>query len=167
MRKVTGNLELDFDMDVFKSEKETGHKNYSFAHYIKSYGNIENRVDDVLDAYFMFCSLSVTNIDLARAFYFLMNKGVTLLGERITTHRHCKRLNSLMFTCGTYDEVGEFAYTVGLPVKSGVSGAISGCLPDQYSISVWSPELNKKGNSFAGLKALEQLTSMLDKSYLS
>ena len=167
MRKVSGNHELKINQEVYQCEKDTGFKNYSFGHYIKSYGNIENDVDLVLDAYFQFCSLDITNIDLCRSFYFLMNQGVSILGQRVTTHRHCKRINSIMFTCGTYDEVGEFAYTVGLPVKSGVSGAIGGCLPDQYAVCVWSPELNKKGNSFLGHKALEALTTMLDKSYLS
>ena len=69
-----------------------------------------------------------------------------------------------MLTCGTYDEVGDFAYFVGLPVKSGVSGAIGGCLPNFYSVCVWSPELNRKGNSYLGFKALEELTTRLDRS---
>ena len=167
MKKVTGNFELKIDQKIYLSEKETGHKNYSFAHYMKSYGNIRNEVEDVLDLYFKFCSLELNNVELAKAFYFLSNKGLDLDGNRITTHRHCKRINSLMFTSGTYNEVGDFAYLVGLPVKSGVSGAIAGCLPNEFSVSVWSPELNKKGNSYLGFKALEELTTVLDKSYLS
>lgn len=167
MIEVTGNKSLEIDLKVYQSEKETGHKNYAFAHYMKSFGNIKNSVDQVIDLYFKFCSLRVNNIDLARAFYFLSNKGVSLSGSQITSHRHCKRINSLMFTSGTYNEVGDFAYLVGLPVKSGVSGAIAGCLPGQYSVSVWSPELNKKGNSLLGFKALEELTTILDTSFLS
>lgn len=159
--------DLILDRDVYLSEKETGHKNYSFCSYMKSYGNIENPVDEVCDLYFKFCSLKVNNLDLAKIFFYLSNKGISLNNKRITTHRHCKRINSLMFTCGTYNEVGDFAYLVGLPVKSGVSGAIAGCLPGNYSVSVWSPELNKKGNSYLGFKALEMLTTLMDKSYLS
>lgn len=167
VRKASGNPDIDIDQNIFKSEKLTGNKNYAFAHYMKSYGNITHHIKDVLDVYFQFCSLSLNNKDLARTFYYLMNQGKSLDGDEITSSRHCKRINSLMFTCGTYDEVGDFSYLVGLPVKSGVSGAIAGCLPGQYSVSVWSPELNPKGNSFLGFKALELLTTLLDKSYLS
>ncbi len=167
IKELSGNTKLEVNKKIFESEKKSGHKNYSFAHYMKSYGNIENEVEDVLDTYFSFCSICMSNIDLAKSFYYLMNRGVSLSGQVVTSYRHCKRINSLMFTSGTYNEVGDFAYLVGLPVKSGVSGAIAGCLPDQYSVSVWSPELNQKGNSFLGFKALEQLTTMLDQSYLS
>ncbi len=167
MRRITGNETLQIDDKIYKSEKFNGHKNYAFANYIKSYGNIYNDVEDVLDVYFKFCSLSLTNLDLTKAFYYLMNKGQSLEGFQVTTPRHCKRINSLMFTCGTYNEVGDFAYLVGLPVKSSVSGAIAGCLPGAYTVSVWSPELNEKGNSYLGFKALEQLTTELDSSYLS
>ena len=167
MKTICDNPNLEIDKVVYESEKRSGHKNYAFAQYMKSYGNIINEVDDVIDLYFQFCSLKVTNTCLAKAFYFLSNRGLDMKGNRITTYRHCKRINSLMFTCGTYNEVGDFAYLVGLPVKSGVSGAIGGCLPDNYSVSVWSPELNTKGNSYLGFKALEELTTVLDKSYLS
>ncbi len=167
VRKITGNNELTIQHEIYLSEKASGYKNFAFAHYMKSYDNLNHDVEEVLDLYFQTCSLYLTNIDLAKAFYFLSNKGISLYGDRVTSHRHCKRINSLMFTCGTYNEVGDFAYLVGLPVKSGVSGAIAGCLPNEYSVSVWSPELNRKGNSYLGFKALELLTTLLDTSYLS
>lgn len=167
VRRSTGNDKIQIDKEVYDSEKATGHANYAFAHYMKAHGNIINKVDDVLDIYFQFCSLKLNNIDLAKGFYYLGHKGIGINGDKLTSYRHCKRINSIMFTCGTYDEVGDFAYLVGLPLKSGVSGAIAGCLPNQYSVSVWSPELNKKGNSYLGFKALEQLTTMMDTSLMA
>lgn len=68
-------------------------------------------------------------------------------------------MNALMLTCGTYDAVGEFAYRVGLPAKSGVGEGILACLPGKFSICVWSPRLSEKGNSVAGAKALELFTT--------
>jgi glutaminase len=167
VRSATGNQAIEIDEKVYACEKATGYANYSFAYYMKSHGNIMNEVEEVLDIYFRFCSLRINNLDLAKCFYYLGHKGYSIDGDLLTSYRHCKRINSIMFTCGTYDEVGDFAYLVGLPVKSGVSGAIAGCLPNNYSVSVWSPELNPKGNSYLGFKALEQLTTMLDTSLMS
>ena len=65
-----------------------------------------------------------------------------------------------MQTCGFYDEAGEFSFEVGLPGKSGVGGGIVAIHPEQYAVAVWSPILNKKGNSELGMAALEKLTTM-------
>ncbi|MGB3150329.1 MAG: glutaminase, partial [Maribacter sp.] len=68
-------------------------------------------------------------------------------------------INSIMLTCGFYDEAGEFAFIVGLPGKSGVGGGIVALLPNNYCVATWSPGLNKKGNSKLGMMALERLTT--------
>ena len=69
-----------------------------------------------------------------------------------------------MQLCGFYDEAGEFSFRVGLPGKSGVGGGIIAIHPDKYSIAVWSPKLNKKGNSLLGIKFLEMFTSEIETS---
>jgi glutaminase len=69
-----------------------------------------------------------------------------------------------MLTCGFYDEAGEFAFRVGLPGKSGVSGSIVAINPGEYCIAVWSPKLNVNGNSYKGIKVLEALTSKTQSS---
>jgi glutaminase len=97
---------------------------------------------------------------LSRSFLYLSNHGLIPKTEnRILTQSQAKRINTLMLSCGTYDEAGDFAYLVGMPGKSGVGGGIAAIIPNELSIAVWSPALNKKGNSLAGLKALELFTS--------
>ncbi len=91
---------------------------------------------------------------------FLANNGVSpVTGDTVISPNQAKKINSLLLTCGMYDAVGDFAYRVGLPAKSGVGGGIVAIVPGQMTISVWSPELDKNGNSLAGVKALELFTT--------
>ena len=83
---------------------------------------------------------------------------------RVMNSSKTKRINALMQTCGFYDEAGEFSFKVGLPGKSGVGGGIVAVHPKKYAVTVWSPRLNKKGNSYLGMKALEMLTTKTELS---
>ena len=76
-----------------------------------------------------------------------------------TVKKTVKRINAIMMTCGLYNSVGDFAYRVGIPAKSGVSGAIGGVIPGYLSLAVWSPGLDENGNSLAGIKAMELFTT--------
>jgi len=158
-RKLSGNPKVDYDNEIAGSERDTGFRNAALANFMKSYSNIHNPVEAVLDTYFHQCSIRMSCRDLSNTFLFLANSGLTLQGERILTLRETKRINALMQTCGTYDAVGDFAYRVGIPAKSGVGGGIVGIIPKQMSIAVWSPELNAQGNSVLGSKALELFTT--------
>lgn len=160
VREHTGNKKIDFDLNVAASEKKNGYRNAALANFLKSCGNLKNRVEDVLNTYYLQCSLSMNCIDLAKGFLFLANHGISpLSGKQVLSISHAKRINSLMLTCGTYDGVGEFAYRVGLPGKSGVAGGIIALIPGQLCVSVWSPGLNSKGNSLLGILALERFTT--------
>ncbi|MFN4257495.1 MAG: glutaminase, partial [Saprospiraceae bacterium] len=124
-----------------------------------------NDVDRVLDVYFHQCSIEMSCAELAQAMQFFSHHGTDpLSGEQVLNSSQTKRLNAVMQTCGFYDEAGEFTFAVGLPGKSGVGGGIAALLPGQYTIAVWSPELNAKGNSVLGMKALELFTTMTGKS---
>ena len=69
-----------------------------------------------------------------------------------------------MMTCGMYDGSGEFAVNVGVPAESGVGGGIMAVVPGKMGIGLYSPALDSKGNSIAGIKALEMLSEKLDLS---
>lgn len=153
--------DIDFDHDVARSERETGFRNAAMAYFLKSFGNLENDPVRVLDAYFHHCSLAMSCKQLARAGIYLANGGKPFGdGQPVIKPNQAKYINSLMLTCGTYDSVGDFAYRVGLPGKSGVGGGILAVMPNRFSICVWSPGLNSSGNSLAGTKALELFTTL-------
>lgn len=100
-------------------------------------------------------------MDLARSFLFLANHGIIPGNDkRILTISESKRISSLMLTCGLYDESGDFAFRAGMPGKSGVGGGIVAIIPKELAICVWSPELDKYGNSYLGVETLERFTTM-------
>lgn len=158
-RQESRNSFIDIDAEVARSEAEHGHRNASLAHFLASYGNLENPVEAVLDAYINQCSLEMSCQDLALAGRFLSCNGRGADGTALLSPAQTKRINAVMLTCGTYDAAGEFAYRVGLPGKSGVGGGIIAVVPDNCTICVWSPGLGPSGNSLAGVAALDALTT--------
>lgn len=159
IREISGCDTINYNLKVAKSEKDTGFRNAALTNFLKSFGNINNDVDQVLDFYFHQCSIEMSCKELADAFFFFANEGVSKKEKQILTSSQVKRINALMQTCGFYDESGEFTYKVGLPGKSGIGGGIAAVLPKQFSVATWNPRLNEKGNSELGMYALEQLTT--------
>lgn len=159
IRRAASNPSIDYDLAVADAERETGHRNRALANFLKAFGNLHNDADEVLDAYFRLCSVSMSCVELAAAFHYLASGGRSPAGEDIATPRQVKRVNAVMLTCGVYDEAGDYAYRVGLPAKSGVGGGVVGVMPGKFVAAVWSPGLSAKGNSLAGTMALELLTT--------
>lgn len=159
VQNIANDDTIAYDVDVAKSEKRTGFQNYAAANLLKSYGNLNNNVDVVLDFYFHQCSLSMSCAQLTNTFYMFMNHGKCRRNNTYLTVTQVKRINAIMLTCGFYDEAGEFAFEVGLPGKSGVGGGIVAFLPNKFCVATWSPGLNPKGNSKLGMLALEKLTT--------
>lgn len=156
---------VHFNERVARSERAHCDRNAAMAHFMKSFGNLQNPVDLVLDAYCRYCAIEMSCEDLARSVMFLANRGrVPWSGEVVLNSSMSKRLNALMLTCGTYDAAGDFAFRVGLPAKSGVGGGIVAVIPGECGICVWSPRLDESGNSNAGSTALEMLTTMTGRS---
>ncbi|RKG95788.1 glutaminase [Corallococcus sp. CA053C] len=160
LRVESGNPAVDFDAVIAASEAEHGHRNSALAHFMASYGNMEGSVPEVLEHYFWQCSLAMSCADLARACGFLARHGQRADGARLLTRSQAKQVNAVMLTCGTYDAAGEFAYRVGLPGKSGVGGGIVAIIPNRCALCVWSPGLDARGNSVAGVEALDRFTTL-------
>lgn len=159
VRELAHDESIDYSDAIAESERQTGFNNYAAANLLKSFGNLHNEVEDVLDFYFHQCSIMMSCEQLTNAFIVFSNKGKCLKNIRHLSAEKVKRINAIMLTCGFYDEAGEFAFEVGLPGKSGVGGGIVALLPQYYTIATWAPALNPQGNSYLGMKALELFTS--------
>ncbi|MFJ3496347.1 glutaminase [Streptomyces sp. NPDC086091] len=160
LRAESGNDRLGFDTGVAASEAAHGDRNAALAHFMASYGNIDTPVPVLLDQYFRQCSITASCADLALATGFLARHGVRADGSRLLTRSQAKQVNAVMLTCGTYDAAGDFAYRVGLPGKSGVGGGIIAVVPGRCTLCVWSPGLDERGNSVAGVAALDRFTTL-------
>ena len=160
IREISANPQLSFDPRVANSEMEHGDRNLALARFMKSFNNFENDVFASVMTYFKHCAIVMNTEELSRSMLFLAFGGTDpISGKEFVSTRKAKRINAVMLTCGHYDASGEFAFHVGLPAKSGVGGGIAATVPGKMSIAVWSPGLNKYGNSHAGTLALEKFTT--------
>ncbi len=165
IRELSGINNINFNSRVAESEKSTGFINMALVNFMKSFGNIHNDINQVMDLYFNICSIEMSCMELSKSFLFLANNGVVpYSGRRILSPSRTKRANALMQSCGFYDESGEFTFKVGLPGKSGIGGGIVAIHPQRYCITVWSPPLNPKGNSYKGMLFLEEFTTRTELS---
>jgi len=165
LKNLSKSNSISYSNKITASEKKVGYRNAALCNFLKSFHNIDNDPTDVLDFYFKMCSIEMSCEELSQLFLFLANGGCTLhKNNRIITRSQTKRINALMQTCGFYDESGDFAFRVGLPGKSGVGGGIVAVHPKEYAIAVWSPPLNQKGNSYKGMRFLEEFTTRTELS---
>jgi len=131
VREIGSNQSIHYCESTAKSEEEFGFRNKALCNFMKS-----------------------------RTFLFLANSHCSnAKGDKFIELNQAKRINAIMQTCGFYDESGDFSFKVGLPGKSGVGGGIVAIHPGNYTIAVWSPRLNEKGNSYRGMKLLESFTT--------
>jgi glutaminase len=153
---------LAVDDNVYQSESRTGHRNRAIAHLLLNFGMVHDEVETALELYFKQCSILVSCRDLAMMSSTLANMGVNpATGEQAFDVRCVKDVLSIMFTCGMYDFSGQWAYHVGVPAKSGVSGGVIAVVNRQMGIATYSPRLDQFGNSVRGIKVCQELASRL------
>ena len=153
---------LSVDMDVYESERRTGHRNRAIAHLLLNFGLVHDEAEAALDLYFRQCAISVTCRDLGNMAATLGNMGTNpLTGKGAFDIYSVKDMLSIMFTCGMYDYSGQWAYRVGVPAKSGVSGGVIAVVNRQLGIATYSPRLDSHGNSRRGIEVCVELASRL------
>ena len=154
------NEECEVNFEVFMSEKSTAHRNRAIAHLMKHFSVMDSDIDETLDLYFQQCSLNATVEGLAQAAATLANKGThPITKTEIIPPEFVTKTLSLMFTCGMYDSAGEWAFNIGVPAKSGVSGALFAVVPGHFGIAIHSPRIDEHGHSIRGQKVLQDLAT--------
>lgn len=159
-RRLGGGAKAGFSNAVYLSEKEKGDRNYALGYFMKEKKVFPEDTDliDTLEFYFQCCSIETTCERSAVMAAALANGGVCpITNERIFRFETVRACLSLMYSCGMYDFSGEFAFTVGLPAKSGVSGAMMVVVPNVLGLCIWSPRLDALGNSVRGLAFCNEL----------
>ncbi|XP_055016471.1 glutaminase 2b isoform X2 [Boleophthalmus pectinirostris] len=162
VKKMTGQEYVGFSNATFQSEKETGDRNFAIGYYMKEKKCFPPGADmiDALDFYFQLCSIEVNCESGSIMAATLANGGICpITGERVLSAEAVRNTLSLMYSCGMYDFSGEMAFHVGLPAKSGVSGAILLVIPNVMGVLCWSPPLDRVGNSVRGIHFCQELVS--------
>ena len=154
--------DIELNEKVYRSESETGDRNRAITYLLKSKGVLQGDPDKTLDMYFRMCSLNVNARSLANMGLILANGGQNPYnGKHIIHPAYIRVIKSLMYTCGLYDESGEYGVLVGIPSKSGVGGGIIGAVDNLYGIGTYGPALNQKGNSVGGISAMQHMSHLL------
>lgn len=160
--RFSGNDKLTVDEDVFAREFETADRNRAISYLMRSLGMIGPDVEDNLALYLRHCSVKVTVRDLAVMAATLANGGINpATGVRALEAKYVRDILSVMYMCGMYNAAGEWAYSIGIPAKSGVSGAIMAVVPGKLGIAVYSPGLDAFGTSVRGAKVCKEFSSRL------
>ena len=159
---VIAGRQLSLDRAVYESERRTGHRNRAIAHLLLNFGLVHEEAEAALDVYFKQCSILLTCRDLATMAATLSNMGRhPITGRSAYSPTHVKDMLSIMFTCGMYDYSGQWAYRVGVPAKSGVSGGVITVVNRQLGIGTYSPRLDPYGNSCRGTEVCVDLAARL------
>lgn len=156
-RQITDNANIDYNREIYLSEKATGDKNRAMAYLMKSRDFIKGDVEDILDIYFKQCSIEVTTHDIAKMGLFIASRGDDILKDKAN-----RIVTSIMATSGMYNFSGEYSTMVGIPSKSGVGGGIMGTIPNKMGIGVYNPSLDEYGNSIVGIGIMKDISDKLN-----
>lgn len=162
LRRCAGNDALGVDGDTLEAELRGADRNRATAYLMRADGMLSGDVDAILELYLQQCAVHVTCRDLAVMAATLANGAVNpVTGRRALPRKYVRDVLSVMYTCGMYDFAGEWAYSVGVPAKSGVSGGLLVVIPGKVGLGLYSPGLDRFGNSVRGTRVCQEFSERL------
>jgi glutaminase len=148
--------------EVYKSESDTNFRNRGIAWILYNGENLFCDPTEAVDVYTKQCSIGVNTKQLAVMGATLANGGVNpITHQRCLDEKYVPRVLAVMTMAGFYDESGQWAYTAGLPAKTGVGGGIVAVVPGQMAIVGFAPPLTEAGNSIRATKAINFIDDQL------
>lgn len=164
-KSMAAGEHVGFNNATFLSEREAADRNFAIGHYMKENKCFPPNINlrNVMDFYFQLCSLEVNCLTVSMMAACLANGGICPITEkRIFDSKAVRDVLSLMHSCGMYDYSGQFAFTVGLPAKSGVSGCTMVVIPNVGGLGLFSPPLDSYGNSVRSLQFCNELVNQFN-----
>lgn len=161
-KRLAGEENLGFNNAVFLSEREAADRNYALGFYMREYNCYPDKTNlrEIMDYYFQCCAMEANCETMAVIAATLANGGICpITEEKVLKPDSVRDVLSLMHSCGMYDYSGQFAFKVGIPAKSGVSGSLLLVIPNVMGICTWSPPLDPLGNSCRGVQFCEELVN--------
>jgi glutaminase len=153
---------LEIMDSVYKSVSQSNYHNRAVVNLLQADGWLGADSASTLDVYNKQSCVAVTARQLAAMGATLANGGTNPLnGKQVLAEDLVDEVLSLMTMNGFYDESGWWAYTAGLPAKSGVGGGIVAIAPGKMAIVGYSPRLSEAGNSVRGMKAIQSISEDL------
>lgn len=159
---LAGGRKPGFSNATYLSERGTADRNFALGYFMREKKAFPPNTDLVaaLEFYFQCCSIEMTAESMSMVAATLANGGVCpTTGRRVLQPATVQKCLSMMYSCGMYDYSGAWAFHVGLPAKSGVSGAILVVVPNVLGLCVWSPRLDAQGNSVRGIEFCRELVA--------
>ncbi|XP_076284014.1 glutaminase isoform X6 [Lasioglossum baleicum] len=161
-KRLAGGENLGFNNAVFLSEREAADRNYALGFYMREHNCYPDKTNlrEIMDFYFQCCAMEANCDTMAVMGATLANGGICpITEEKVLKPDSVRDVLSLMHSCGMYDYSGQFAFKVGIPAKSGVSGSLLVVIPNVMGICTWSPPLDPLGNSCRGVQFCEELVT--------
>jgi len=159
-QKLAGGSKINFSNTIFLSERDTADRNKALAYFMSEHEAFPKgtHLMDTLDLYFQCCSMEVDVKTMSNIAATIANNGVDPITKTpVLSYKTVHSLLILLFSCGMYDYSGQWAFEVGLPAKSGVSGCIFVSIPNLLGLCIYSPPLDFRGNSVRGLEFCRRL----------
>ncbi|OXA50400.1 Glutaminase liver isoform, mitochondrial [Folsomia candida] len=158
--KLSGGEYVGFSNGMFLNKRQASDRNWALVHFMKEHNCFPPGIDlaDVIEYYLQTSSMETTVDVLSVIASTFANGGICpITGQRVLSEEVVADVLSVMFSCGMLEFSGKFAFRVGLPAKSSIAGVILLVIPNVGGFAVWSPPLDKFGNSVRGVEFCEKL----------
>ena len=154
---------VEFSQPVYLSERSKADQNFALGYYLQGAGIVPGgRVEEFVDLYLQLGCIEANCSTLATMAASLALGGrCPLTKERVFKRHNVRRCLAALFSSGMFTYSGEWAFTTGMPAKSGVSGMLFAVVPHMMGVAIHSPLLDDHGSSVRAVEFCRLLTQRM------